>query len=78
MDGAIGKANLGNAFPLAPTSTAIELSQPGELTDSRPNRERFNLRDRAEQLETHEAIVPKSCGIRQREKMEGGVLRTRS
>ncbi|MEK6784856.1 MAG: hypothetical protein AABY61_05205 [Nitrospirota bacterium] len=34
----------------------------------RPNREGFNLRDWAEQLEMHEAIVPKSCGISQWEK----------
>jgi len=60
MDGAIGEANPGNAPPLAPTSSAIGLPKPGDLTDSRPDRERFNLRDRAEQLEMHEAIVPMS------------------
>ncbi len=75
MDGTIRKANFGNALPLAPTSSAIEFPEPGKLTDSRPNRERFNLRDRAEQLEMHKAIVPKSCGIRQpRKEMKKGML----
>ena len=68
MDGAIGKADFSDALPLAPTSSAIKLPKPGDLTDLRPNREGFNLRDWAEQLEMHEAIVPKSCGISQWEK----------
>lgn len=62
-------ADFRDALPLAPTSLTIKLPKPGDLTDLRPNCERFNLRDRAKQLEMHEAIVPKSCGIRQREKI---------
>ncbi len=68
MKGAIRESNLRNAFPLAPATLAIEFSQPGDLTDSRPNRKRFNLRDWAEQLEVHGAMVPKLCGIRQWER----------
>jgi hypothetical protein len=70
MDGAIGKADFSNALPLALPSFAIKLPKPGDLTDLGSNRERFNLCNRAEQLEMHEAIVPKSCGIRQREKIQ--------
>ena len=71
MGGAIGESNPRDTFPLAPTSSAIEFSKPGDLVDSRPNRKCFNLRDRAEQLKIHEAMVPKLCGIRQWEILNG-------
>jgi hypothetical protein len=71
MDGAIGEADLRDPFPLAPTPSAIEFSKPGDLVNSRPNRKCFNLRDRAEQLKIHEAIVPKLCGISQWESLNG-------
>lgn len=60
--------NFRDAFPLTPATFSIELSEPGDLTDSRPYRKRFNLRNGAEQLEMHSAMVPKSEGIHQRER----------
>ena len=69
MDGAIGESNPRDTFPLAPMPSAVEFSKPGDLADSRPNRKCFNLRDRAEQLKIHEAMVPKLCGIRQWERL---------
>jgi hypothetical protein len=71
MDGAIGESDLRNTFPLAPTPSAIDFSKPGDLADSRPNRKCFNLRDWAEQLKIHEAMVPKLYGIRQWERLNG-------
>jgi hypothetical protein len=71
MDGAIGESDPRDTFPLAPTPSAIEFSKPGDLADSKPNRKRFNLRDRAEQLKIHEAMVPKLCSIRQWERLHG-------
>jgi len=71
MDGAIGESDLRDTFPLAPTPSAKEFLKPGNLADSRPNRKCFNLRDRAEQLKIHEVMVPKLCGIRQWERLNG-------
>lgn len=71
MDGAIGESDPRDTFPLAPTPSAIEFSKPGDLADSSPNRKCFNLRDRAEQLKIHEAMVPKLCGLRQWERLYG-------
>jgi hypothetical protein len=44
MNGTIRKSNLRDALAFAPSTLAIELSNPGNLTDSSPNRKRFNLR----------------------------------
>jgi hypothetical protein len=62
MSGAIGEPSLRKALPLAPMTLAVELSKPREFSYSRPNCNRFNLRDRAEQREVHGAMVPKLRG----------------
>src|SRR5687767_6266292 len=41
------------------------------LQDLTPLLRYFNLRDRAEQLKIHEAMVPKLCGLRQWERLNG-------
>jgi hypothetical protein len=68
MDGTIREPNLPDTLSLAPTALAIELLKPGNLANPRPNRKRLNLRDWAEQLEMHNAMVPKLHSLRQRER----------
>lgn len=70
MNRAIREPNLCDAFPFTPAPLAIEFSEPGDLTDARPNRKCFNLRDWAEQFEMPGAMVPKLRGIRQWERKE--------
>ena len=67
VNGSVREPNLRDALPLAPAILAIELSKTSHLVNSRPNRERFNLRNWAEQLKVHDLMVPKLHCIRQRE-----------
>ena len=71
MDGTIREANFREALSLPPAPFAIALAKPGDLTNGRPNRKRFNLRNRGTQFEMHRTMVAKSCGIRQWERLQG-------
>ena len=59
MNGSVRESNLHDAFPFAPATLAIELPKASNLSNSRPNRECFNLRDGAKQLKIHNIMVPK-------------------
>lgn len=68
MRGAIREPNCRDALPLAPTTVTIQFPMTRNLADPGPNRKRLNLREWAEQLEMHSAMVPKSPSIRQWER----------
>jgi hypothetical protein len=59
VNGSIREPNLHDAFSFAPAALAVELPKASNLSNSRPNRESFNLRDWAKQLEMHNTMVPK-------------------
>lgn len=59
MNGPIGKSDLRDAFSFTPTTDAIDLPKPCNLANPSPNRKCLNLREWAQQLKVHEAMVPK-------------------
>jgi|CXWL01.1.fsa_nt_gi hypothetical protein len=59
MNGSVREPNLHDTFPFALATLAIELPKASNLSNSRPNRECFNLRDGAKQLKIHNIMVQK-------------------
>jgi hypothetical protein len=62
MDRAIGQSNTSGSLAFAPATTPIDSSQPGNLADSRPCSERLDVRNLAQNLESHQQIVSR-CEI---------------
>jgi hypothetical protein len=52
-DGSIGEPNLGEALPLSPPPTTIELSKAGNFSNSGPCRKGLDMRDVANYREVH-------------------------
>lgn len=59
---ATGKTNTRDAFPLAPPSSSVSLSQPGKLTNRSATREGLDLRDLAKDREVHAPCCQRSDG----------------
>lgn len=57
-DYTIAEPYVGNALAFPPTSWSIDLLQPGNLSNRPADRDRFNLADPADNVNTHAITFP--------------------
>ena len=57
VERAVGQADAGHAFPLAPASRPVAAPQALKLANGRADRERLNLGDGSDDREVHEGIL---------------------
>ena len=63
-DCTIAEPDVGNALAFPPTPGSIDLLQPGNLSNRSTDRDRFNLTDPADKVNTHVVTFPVHAGGR--------------
>ncbi|MCX7894013.1 MAG: hypothetical protein N2544_16800 [Burkholderiales bacterium] len=73
MNRAIGESNARETLPLSPAALPVLPSETRKLTDGRSDSERLDVRDVADDLEVHVAMVTKRCRIVNARSFRGGL-----